>query len=66
MMPRGTRRVEVADGVVAIPTPAHTEGHEMYLVDDETLFAGDSLSWSADLEQLIERDSGPHDHLRGV
>lgn len=35
----------VADGVVAIPTSGHTIGHVMFLVDDDTLFSGDSLSW---------------------
>ena len=41
----GLDPVELGGGVVAIPTPGHTEGHVMYLVDDETLFTGDSLSW---------------------
>lgn len=48
----GTDPVEVTDGVLAIPTPGHTEGHVMYLVDGETLFTGDSLSWDPDLEDL--------------
>ena len=48
----GLEPVEVAKGVVAIPTPGHTEGHVMYLVDDEVLFTGDSLSWDPDLDDL--------------
>ncbi|MET8877345.1 hypothetical protein [Nocardia sp. NPDC004604] len=36
---------EVAFGVLAIPTPGHTEGHVMYLAEDGTLFSGDSLGW---------------------
>ena len=48
----GLEPVELAGGVVAIPTPGHTEGHVMYLVDDEALFTGDSLSWDPDLDDL--------------
>lgn len=48
----GASSVEVADGVLAIPTPGHTEGHVMYLVDGETLFTGDSLSWDPGREDL--------------
>ena len=36
---------EIAPGVLAIPTPGHTEGHVMYLTRDGTLFSGDSLGW---------------------
>ncbi|GGY90491.1 MBL fold metallo-hydrolase [Streptomyces nitrosporeus] len=42
---RGVETCEVAVGVLAIPTPGHTEGHVMYLNDDGTLFTGDSLGW---------------------
>lgn len=48
----GDESVEVADGVVAIPTPGHTAGHMMFLLDGETLFSGDSLSWDPDLKDL--------------
>jgi glyoxylase-like metal-dependent hydrolase (beta-lactamase superfamily II) len=48
----GLEPVEVASGVLAIPTPGHTEGHVMYLVDDEVLFTGDSLSWDPDREDV--------------
>ncbi|WP_255945057.1 4Fe-4S domain-containing protein [Streptomyces odontomachi] len=41
----GADTCEVAAGVLAIPTPGHTEGHIMYLTDDGTLFTGDSLGW---------------------
>jgi glyoxylase-like metal-dependent hydrolase (beta-lactamase superfamily II)/ferredoxin len=41
----GAETCEVAAGVLAIPTPGHTEGHVMYLNDDGTLFTGDSLGW---------------------
>ena len=48
----GMEPTEVASGVVAIPTPGHTEGHVMYLVDDEVLFTGDSLAWDPDRDDL--------------
>lgn len=44
--------VEVAPGTIAIPTPGHTEGHLMYLLDDDILFSGDSLAWEPDLTDL--------------
>lgn len=48
----GHRPVEVAPAMVAVPTPGHTEGHVMYLLDDETLFSGDSLAWDPHLRDL--------------
>jgi glyoxylase-like metal-dependent hydrolase (beta-lactamase superfamily II) len=32
--------------VLAIPTPGHTRGSVMFLIDDDALFTGDSLYWS--------------------
>jgi glyoxylase-like metal-dependent hydrolase (beta-lactamase superfamily II)/ferredoxin len=54
----GTSPIAVAPGVTALPTPGHTEGHTMYLLDDGTLFTGDSLAWEPDrgdlwAEQLV-------------
>ena len=40
-----TDPVELRRGLVAIPTPGHTKGHMMFLLDREILFAGDSLGW---------------------
>jgi len=37
---------------VAIPTPGHTKGSVMYLLDERYLFTGDSLAWSHDLDDL--------------
>ncbi|MBA2480262.1 MAG: MBL fold metallo-hydrolase [Planctomycetes bacterium] len=37
---------ELAAGIVAIPTPGHTAGHCVLLVDDTYLFSGDHLWWS--------------------
>ena len=48
----GTEPQAMAPGVLAIPTPGHTAGHVMYLVDDGTLFTGDSLDWDTDLDDL--------------
>jgi glyoxylase-like metal-dependent hydrolase (beta-lactamase superfamily II)/ferredoxin len=38
--------VEVQPGLVAVPTPGHTRGSVMYLLDGRWLFSGDSLAWS--------------------
>jgi glyoxylase-like metal-dependent hydrolase (beta-lactamase superfamily II) len=37
----------IAPGVHAIPVPGHTRGSVVYLLDDDVLFSGDSLAWSA-------------------
>jgi glyoxylase-like metal-dependent hydrolase (beta-lactamase superfamily II)/ferredoxin len=61
----GREPVEVAAGVPAIPTPGHTAGHVMFLIDGENLFTGDSLSWDPfrqDLwaEKFVCWDSWPN------
>jgi glyoxylase-like metal-dependent hydrolase (beta-lactamase superfamily II)/ferredoxin len=43
---RGLAPTVVQDGVVAVPTPGHTAGSAMFLVDGAYLFTGDSLAWS--------------------
>jgi glyoxylase-like metal-dependent hydrolase (beta-lactamase superfamily II) len=43
---------EIEPGLVAIPTPGHTKGSVMYLLDERYLFTGDSLAWSHDHEDL--------------
>jgi glyoxylase-like metal-dependent hydrolase (beta-lactamase superfamily II)/ferredoxin len=43
---------EVAPGVVAIPTPGHTAGHCVLLVDDRYLFTGDQLAWDRHARRL--------------
>ena len=48
----GVDTVEIRAGLLAIPTPGHTIGHMMYLLDGETLFSGDSLSWDPDRQNL--------------
>jgi glyoxylase-like metal-dependent hydrolase (beta-lactamase superfamily II)/ferredoxin len=42
----GLHEVEVQDGLLVIPTPGHTEGSVVYLLDRRYLFTGDSLAWS--------------------
>jgi glyoxylase-like metal-dependent hydrolase (beta-lactamase superfamily II) len=42
----------VQPGLVAIPTPGHTRGHVMFLLDDRFLFTGDSLHWSRRRQDL--------------
>lgn len=43
---------ELASGFLAIPTPRHTEGHCVLLVDDHFLFTGDHLDWDRDEQRL--------------
>jgi len=43
---------ELAPGIVAIPTPGHTAGHCVLLVDDCYLFTGDHLWWQPDEMRL--------------
>ena len=42
----GHDEVEVQDGLIVIPTPGHTKGSVVYLLDGRYLFTGDSLAWS--------------------
>jgi len=48
----GNEAIELAPGFVAIPTPGHTAGHCVLLVDDRFLFTGDHLDWDRDERQL--------------
>jgi glyoxylase-like metal-dependent hydrolase (beta-lactamase superfamily II) len=48
----GEEDVEVQVGLVAVPTPGHTRGHVMFLLDDRFLFTGDSLHWSRSTDDL--------------
>jgi glyoxylase-like metal-dependent hydrolase (beta-lactamase superfamily II) len=41
----GIEAVDVQSGLVAIPTPGHTKGSMMFLLDRRYLFTGDSLAW---------------------
>ncbi len=48
----GLDDVEIGPGVVAVPTPGHTRGSTVFLVDDRFLFSGDSLAWSHTRQDL--------------
>jgi glyoxylase-like metal-dependent hydrolase (beta-lactamase superfamily II)/ferredoxin len=48
----GMKPVELAPGLVAIPTPGHTRGHTCLLVENRYLFTGDHLWWSRTLRSL--------------
>ena len=42
----GLDEVEVQEGLLAVPTPGHTRGSVVWLLDETYLFTGDSLAWS--------------------
>lgn len=48
----GEQPQELAPGFVAIPTPGHTKGHCVLLVQQRFLFTGDHLDWDRDTRQL--------------
>jgi glyoxylase-like metal-dependent hydrolase (beta-lactamase superfamily II)/ferredoxin len=43
---------DLAPGFLAIPTPGHTQGHCVLLVQNRFLFTGDHLDWDRDRRQL--------------
>jgi glyoxylase-like metal-dependent hydrolase (beta-lactamase superfamily II)/ferredoxin len=43
---------ELAPGFLAIPTPGHTKGHCVLLVQNRFLFTGDHLDWDRDAQHL--------------
>ena len=43
----------IADDLLAIPVPGHTEGSVVYLYDRRHLFTGDSLAWNFKRDDLI-------------
>ena len=48
----GLDEVEIGDDLLAIPTPGHTRGSTVFLLEDTYLFTGDSLAWSHDRDDL--------------
>lgn len=44
--PTGLDPVEIAEGLLMIPTPGHTRGHAVFLYRDKYLFTGDHLAWN--------------------
>jgi glyoxylase-like metal-dependent hydrolase (beta-lactamase superfamily II)/ferredoxin len=49
----GTDEIEIEPGVIAVPTPGHTRGSAVFVVDQHHLFTGDSLAWSHERQDLI-------------
>ena len=49
----GRAPLALAPDLLAIPVPGHTKGSVAYLFDERCLFAGDSLAWSFDADDLI-------------
>jgi glyoxylase-like metal-dependent hydrolase (beta-lactamase superfamily II)/ferredoxin len=49
----GTDEVQVQPGVIAVPTPGHTRGSTVFVVDEHYLFTGDSLAWSHERGDLM-------------
>jgi glyoxylase-like metal-dependent hydrolase (beta-lactamase superfamily II)/ferredoxin len=46
LQPTGTDAIEIAPGLLMIPTPGHTRGHAVFLDRETFLFTGDHLAWS--------------------
>lgn len=51
---QGISEISLEAGMVIIPTPGHTEGHCMLLVDDKYLFSGDVLTSHYRFDEIIE------------
>jgi len=49
----GQAPLSLGPDLVCIPTPGHTQGHQVLLYRDEALFTGDHLAWSPTRETLI-------------
>ena len=43
----------IADGVVAVPVPGHTQGSTVFVVDNHYAFTGDSLAWDPADDELV-------------
>lgn len=50
---KGTDPVQLAPGLLIIPTPGHTKGHTVLLYNQKFLFTGDHLAWSESRHQLV-------------
>lgn len=49
----GRDAITLAPDLIAIPVPGHTKGSVVFLYDRRCLFAGDTLAWSFDENDLI-------------
>lgn len=50
---RGDATLALADDLLVIPTPGHTEGSACLLWKDRVLFSGDHLAWSASRGHVV-------------
>lgn len=48
-----TAEQAIQPGLVAVPTPGHTKGSVVFLLEDRWLFTGDSLAWSHERGDLV-------------
>lgn len=48
----GEDAIDIAEGIKIIPSPGHTAGHCLLLLDETYLFTGDHLAWDRDTESL--------------
>ena len=48
----GLDETPITSDLVAIPTPGHTRGSVVFLLDERYLFTGDSLAWSFERDDL--------------
>ena len=48
----GLGEVDIVPGLRAVPTPGHTRGSVVFLLEDRYLFSGDSLAWSHERQDL--------------
>ncbi len=49
----GNEPHQIADDLLIISVPGHTQGHTVLLYNNKFLFSGDHLAWSDNLQQLI-------------
>ena len=48
----GERPFPLEPGLMCLPTPGHTKGHQVLLYRDQVLFTGDHLAWSPERDTL--------------
>lgn len=48
----GNDVIDMAEGIKIIPSPGHTAGHCLLLLNEKYLFTGDHLAWNRDTESL--------------
>ncbi|MEG4273789.1 MULTISPECIES: MBL fold metallo-hydrolase [unclassified Microcoleus] len=49
----GSEPYQIADDLLVISVPGHTEGHTVLLYNNKFLFSGDHLAWSESLQHLV-------------